>query len=312
MAIAPRLMGSVNVVMVTGLVFDIQRFCLHDGPGIRTTVFLKGCTLRCRWCHNPESIFPRPELYFWPQRCIRCGACARACARGAIARDRPRRILRRRCDACGECARACPATALEMIGRVMTVDQVLAALLRDEPFYRTSGGGVTLSGGEPLAQPEFALEAMGACRSGGLHVALDTAGNVPESVFAAGAEAADLVLLDLKHPDPEVHRHFTGASNERVMRNLAWLARCGRSFVARVPVIPGFNNSPEILLALARLAADSNAAELHLLPYHPLGEPKRRRLGRSRGWAVRETMERAALEDICQAASSLLPTRIGG
>jgi pyruvate formate lyase activating enzyme len=298
--------------MSQGLIFDIQRFCLHDGPGIRTTVFLKGCTLRCRWCHNPESIAPRPELYFWSQRCIKCGACARACPRGAIALDHPRRILRRRCDACGACVGACPAAALEMIGRVMTADEVLAALLRDEPFYRTSGGGVTLSGGEPLAQPEFALEAMRACRSAGLHVALDTAGNVAESVFAAAVEAADLVLFDLKHPDPEAHRHFTGASNERVMSNLAFLARCGRPFVARVPVIPGCNNSPETLLALARLATASNAAELNLLPYHPLGESKRRRLGRGRGWPVRDTVQRAELEDVSKAASRLLPTSIGG
>ena len=298
--------------MATGLVFDIQRFCLHDGPGIRTTVFLKGCTLRCRWCHNPESIAPGPELYFWSQRCIKCGACARACTRRAIALDRPRRIRRRLCDACGECARVCPVSALEMIGRPMTVDQVLAAVLRDEPFYRTSDGGVTLSGGEPLAQPEFALELTRACRAHALHVALDTAGNVPQDIFAAAAPEADLVLLDLKHPDAQVHRRFTGASNQCVLHNLALLARSGRPFVVRVPVIPGFNDSRETLLALAQLAAESNAAELNLLPYHPLGDAKRRRLGRSRGWPIRDAAQRSALEDLREAAGRLLPTRIGG
>jgi len=305
--------------MPTGLVFDIQRFCLHDGPGIRTTVFLKGCTLRCRWCHNPESIARRPEVYFWRQRCIKCGACARACPRAAIDFDRPSRILRRRClplageGACAtECVRACPVVALEVIGREMTVNDVLAVALRDEPFYRTSGGGVTLSGGEPLAQPQFALELMRACRERNLHVALDTAGNVAAEVFAAAAQTADLVLLDLKHPDAALHRRFTGASNERVRRNLALLAQSGRLFIARVPVIPGFNDAPATLLELARLAAEADATELNLLPYHALGEAKRRRLGRARGWPAREAMPRVALEAIRELCGKLLPTRIGG
>ncbi|UCH34506.1 MAG: glycyl-radical enzyme activating protein [Armatimonadota bacterium] len=298
--------------MTTGLIFDIQRFCLHDGPGIRTTVFFKGCSLRCRWCHNPESIARQPEMYFWPERCLKCGACAQACPRGAIRLDGARRVLRRLCDACGECARVCPGTALEVIGRAMTADEVLAVVLRDEPFYRTSGGGVTLSGGEPLAQPDFALELMAACRAHGLHVTLDTAGNVRDDVFGAAAAAADLILLDVKHPDPEAHRRFTGVSNERALRNLAFLARSGRRFIVRVPVVPGFNDSPETLLALARLAAESGAAELNLLPYHPLGESKRRRLGRTTGWPVREVMKRDSLREICEEASRLLRTTIGG
>jgi pyruvate formate lyase activating enzyme len=298
--------------VTTGLVFDIQRFCLHDGPGIRTTVFLKGCTLRCRWCHNPESIAPRPEIYFWAQRCVKCGACAQVCPRGAIRIDHRRRILRRLCDGCGECARVCPVAALEVIGRSMTPQEALAAVMRDEPFYRTSGGGVTLSGGEPLAQPDFTLELMRECRSQGLDVTLDTAGNVGDRVFAAAADAADRVLLDLKHPDAAAHRRFTGASNERVLGNLAYLANAGRPFVVRVPVIPGFNDSPEVLMALARLAAEAHAAALHLLPYHSLGEPKRRRLGRARAWPVRESMRRSDLEDMRDAIAQLLPTRIGG
>jgi pyruvate formate lyase activating enzyme len=298
--------------MATGLVFDIQRFCLHDGPGIRTTVFLKGCTLRCRWCHNPESIAPRPEVYFWRERCVKCRACARACTRGAIALQSPRRVLRRICDGCGECARACPVTALEMIGRRMTAQQVLGVALRDEPFYRTSGGGVTLSGGEPLAQPEFALEFMSACRAAHLHVALDTAGNVPEGVFAEVAPAADLVLFDIKHLDAAAHQQFTGAPNHLVLRNLAALGRSGRPFIVRVPAVPGFNADPDTLLSIARLAAEHHARGLNLLPYHPLGESKRRRLGRRRGWPVPHAMDRSELEEIRKAACELLPATIGG
>lgn len=301
-----------DVSAPTALVFDIQRFCLHDGPGIRTTVFFKGCTLRCRWCHNPESVARQAQLWFWAERCIKCGACAQACPRGAIVLDSRRRIRRRLCDACGECVRVCPTGALEVIGRPMTVDEIMGVVARDEPFYRASGGGVTLSGGEPLAQPDFALELMRACRAQGLHVALDTAGAVSADVFAAGAQAADLILFDLKHPDAEIHRRFTGCSNDEVLANLARLAGSGRPFVVRVPVVPGFNDSPPTLTALAQMAADSGAAELNLLPYHPLGEPKRRRLGQSRGWPAREPLERAALEEMRESASRLLPTRIGG
>lgn len=203
-------------------------------------------------------------------------------------------------------------TALELIGRSTTPQEALAAVLRDEPFYRTSGGGVTLSGGEPLAQAEFALELMRECRAHGLHVALDTAGNIGNGVFAAAAEAADLVLLDVKHSDTATHRRFTGVSNERVLANLQHLRDARQPFVVRVPVIPGFNDSPEILMALGRLATDARARELNLLPYHSLGEPKRRRLGRARGWPARESMRRDDLAEIREALSKLLPTRIGG
>jgi len=269
----------------TGLVFDIRGFSLHDGPGLRTTVFLKGCPLRCRWCCNPESQRAQPEAVWIAERCIGCNRCLEVCAARAIApaADGGRRIDPGRCDACGLCVEACPGEALQIFGRRMTVEAVLAQVARDALYAEHSGGGLTLSGGEPLAQPEFALELLRRYRreEKGAHTAVETSGEADWEVLEALLPEVDLFLYDLKHPDPAAHRRLTGRGNERILENARRLAAAGAELVIRMPLIEGENDDPRALGAAADFVASLRAVRrIDLLPYHRLGEPKYRRLGR--------------------------------
>jgi pyruvate formate lyase activating enzyme len=271
----------------TGIVFDIQKFSLHDGPGIRTLVLLKGCALRCRWCCNPESQSVRTQVVFFDRKCIRrngfdCRECAAACpghgievAEGTIARDQAR------CDACDAyeaCTNACPAGALVPIGRRMTVAEVFAQVEQDTVFYRNSGGGVTLSGGEPLMQAEFAAALLERCRAGGLPTAMETCGYARWESVARVLPFLDLVLYDIKHVDPAAHRTLTGVSNELILDNARRIAAAGVPLSVRVPVIPGLNDSESNIRATAELARELGARRVHLLPYHRLGLAKYHRL----------------------------------
>jgi pyruvate formate lyase activating enzyme len=264
--------------VVSGRVFNIQRFCLHDGPGIRTTVFLKGCSLHCQWCANPESINKEVELGFISARCTRCRKCAPVCPEQAIALtpDGLPQIQRGRCNACGKCVEVCPADALALYGSEMTAGEVFKIVQRDLSFYQGSGGGVTLSGGEPLLQSPFAFALFQLCREAGIYTAIESAGFVNPAILKAALPLTDYVLFDLKHMDPQTHRTSTGQSNDLILRNAGILASSGVQVRFRMPLIPGVNDTPrnieETSVLLRELAGDE--ARIELVPYHRLGEGK--------------------------------------
>lgn len=264
-----------------GLLFDLQKFSVHDGPGIRTTVFLKGCPLRCAWCHNPESQLPVPELSFIPAKCIGCGACLSACPRQAHQfRDGAHVLLRERCDRCGRCAARCPSQALETLGRETTVGEVLAEVLKDRAFYEASGGGLTLSGGEPLLQPEFTGALLAAAKEAGLHCCVETCGFADFARLDRIRPHVDLFLYDLKETDPERHRAFTGAPLEPILENLRRLHAAGARILLRLPVVPTLNARPGHFAAVRRLAGElPGLVGVEVMPYHRFGLGKRDRLG---------------------------------
>jgi pyruvate formate lyase activating enzyme len=266
---------------MTGIVSDIQRFSLHDGPGIRTTVFLKGCNLRCFWCHNPETLRHRPELQTFPEKCIGCSACLTACRNGAHALEDGKKVFRRAlCVGCGACARSCYAEGLVLIGREMTVEEAFAEVMQDRDFYQDSGGGVTVSGGEPLFQRDFTRALLERCKAEGLHTAIETNLAWPWETVAAVLPVTDLVMLDIKTLDAAKHAEGTGVSNRRILDNARRLARTDKPLIARTPVIPGFNDAPEDIRAIAAFLAEfPNLLSYELLPYHPLATGKYESLG---------------------------------
>lgn len=265
-----------------GLIFSIQRYSIHDGPGIRTTVFFKGCPLRCRWCSNPESINPYPELIFRPGRCDGCGRCISLCAPSAIAkRDGSVQLDRDRCDLCLKCMDACFTEALEVSGRFYNLEETLNECLKDEPFYHNSGGGVTLSGGEPLYQPSFAVNLLRSCKEHWLNTTLDTCGHVKWEVMEQALPYTDLVMYDIKHMDPGMHRNGVGVTNELILDNLQRLAQQKQNRIwVRIPVIPGFNDSPDNIEKTARMAVGLRVEKVSLLTYHEWGKPKYDAIGR--------------------------------
>ena len=264
-----------------GNVFAIERCSLHDGPGIRTTVFLKGCPLRCLWCHNPESMRFEPEIRFTAVKCTGCGKCAAACEAGCHRTDSGKhRFDRADCVRCGRCTEACPSGALEFAGREMTVDEVISTVLRDRAFFENSGGGMTLSGGEPLAQPDFARALLAAARAEGLHTCLDTSGGVAYEHLAAVAELVDLFLYDIKETDPARHAEFTGRDNRLILENLRRLDAGGAVTSLRCPIVPGYNDREDHLAALGELAESlEHVLEVQVMPFHPYGSHKSSQIG---------------------------------
>ena len=288
--------GGLGKVL-TGRIFDIQGFSVHDGPGIRTTVFFKGCPLRCAWCHSPESQEFPAELNWMEIKCAgveRCGKCIAACPAGAISPAGTRRdtltdeditlvrVDRAKCVGCFKCAEVCVHKALYVCGKEYTVDELTERIVKDRPFYEESGGGVTFSGGECLWQPEFLLEVLKRCRAEGVHTAVDTTGYVNRRFLEPTVPYTDLYLYDIKQMDSELHKRLTGVPNELILENARFLASAGAKLQIRIPVIPLFNDDEASFEAAGKFILElGDAVEVvQLLPYHNLGVVKWARLGR--------------------------------
>ncbi len=277
----PRHIGSMlKTPDKDGIIFDIQKFSIHDGPGIRTVVFLKGCPMRCSWCANPESQSKDPELMWLDSLCRHCHKCENLCPQRGLSEtpEGLKKIDRSICTACGICDENCYATSMQLVGRYVSVSEVLREVLKDKPFYEQSGGGITLSGGEPLAQPNFAGKLLQESKRLGLHTTVETAGGVPWRNIESLAKYVDLFLYDIKSMDSETHKRYTGVPNESILNNAEKLSALGAKILVRVPLIPGINDSEENMRLTAEFAKRLNAQGVEILEYHNLGAPKYKRL----------------------------------
>ena len=301
--------------MVEGTIFDIKKYAIHDGPGIRSTVFFKGCPLACRWCHNPEGLTVAIQRIYRQERCIGCSECIQICpqkgltpATNGVVSDPAK------CDLCQTCADHCPSEAIEFVGRKVTVDEVIREIEKDIAFYDESGGGITLSGGEPLMQPEFLLQILEACAALDLHRTVDTTGYTDSERLLEVARKTDLFLYDVKLMDAAKHRDFTGVSNEQILNNLKLLAQDGAHIQVRVPIIPGINNDAENIDRTAAFVADLPGVEqIAILPFHNSARGKYGRLGMA---CLTSDIERPGEEHLKIIAARLeksgLQVKIGG
>ena len=264
-----------------GVIFDIKKYAIHDGPGIRTTVFFKGCPLRCVWCHNPESWSKEPQPMFRVNRCVRCGECVATCPAHAIQMvDGLPQTNRDVCTRCGSCLASCSQQARDIAGQQISVEAVIAEVSKDIVFYDESGGGVTFSGGEPMAQSAFLQAVLAGCKAAGIHTAVDTCCHAKKESFEGILGLTDLFLCDVKHLDPDKHQQFTGVDNATILDNLAFLAQSGGEIIVRIPVVPGFNDTPEEITAIADFVKSlKTVQQIDLLPYNSGGVSKSQRLG---------------------------------
>ena len=267
--------------MVEGIIFDIKKYAIHDGPGIRSTVFFKGCPLACRWCHNPEGITVASQRIYRQERCIGCGECIQICPQKVITQTAEGVVSDpAKCDLCQTCADHCPSEAVEFVGRKVTVTEVIREIEKDIAFYDESGGGITLSGGEPLMQPEFLLQLLDACADLDLHRTVDTTGYADTGLLLEVAQKTDLFLYDLKLMDAAKHRDFTGVSNELILNNLKLLAQNEARIQVRVPIIPGINSDAEnIDRTAAFVSALTGVEHIAILPFHNSARGKYGQLG---------------------------------
>ena len=281
-----------------GTIFNIQKFCINDGPGIRTTVFLKGCPLNCAWCHNPESKSVKPELLYSADKCIFCGACAVACKTGAHSFSESGHGLNRElCVACGACADVCPTSALEISGYQKSVEDVIREVMKDKIFYDNSGGGMTLSGGEPMAQLEFSEALLIAAKEKGLHTAMETCGFSKTENYEKILPLVDLFLFDWKVSDPTLHKKYTGVDNALIEKNLRFISASGGKIVLRCPIIPTVNDTDSHFAKIAALAEElPGILSVDIEPYHPLGIGKAQRLGKQAAFEELGIPEKAVVD----------------
>jgi pyruvate formate lyase activating enzyme len=301
--------------MQTGKIFDIKKYAIHDGPGIRTTVFFKGCPLSCRWCHNPEGITEASQRLYRKDRCIACRECADACPEEAISTSTDGlKWNASDCVYCGTCADICPAEAVELIGKSMTVEEVMAEIARDIVFYDESGGGVTLSGGEPLMQPAFLNALLDACGKLGIHRTVDTTGHTDTQTLLETATRTDLFLYDLKHMDAGKHARFTGVTNQLILENLNVLSRQDVDIIIRLPLIPGINSDPEnIDRTGAFISSLPGVRRINILPYHCAATAKYKNLGMEFHASDIEPSSRDFLDSVAKRLAHYdLTVKIGG
>lgn len=298
----PNHPGDGSVTGAEGMIFSIQRYSLQDGPGIRTTVFLKGCPLRCQWCSNPESQNPHPEIMFRSQNCQSCGTCAEVCDQGAVLFENGApRLDTSICTQCLDCVEACPGGALEISGKAMPLEDVVNEACQDELFYTNSGGGVTLSGGEPLFQPEFARRFLKECQARGIRTALDTSGYAPWETLNRILRYTDLVLYDLKHLEPARHFQGTHVHNDLILENLIKMIDSKEARVwIRIPVIPDYNDSEAHFQALAEFIKERSVEKVSLLGYHEWGKSKYAALWRAYPLSQARALPKERLEPFKQ------------
>ncbi|MDP2645648.1 MAG: glycyl-radical enzyme activating protein [Desulfobacterales bacterium] len=282
-------------------IFDIQRYSINDGPGIRTTIFFKGCPLQCKWCGNPESLSKAPQLLFMESLCTRCYQCVSACPAGATTiegADGGVRIDRARCTGCGACVDACAAGARVISGRTVSLAEVIEIVKKDSLFYRVSGGGVTASGGEPTTQPEFLTALFQWCQKNNIFTTLDTCGYVRWEVLKDILEFTELVYFDIKHMDSGKHHEYTGVGNELILENARRIVRQGNSIRIRMPLIPGVNDTQENIRSVVRFIGELGLSRIDLLPYHQLGKNKYARLGKDYSLSDKNIYDKQQLEEI--------------
>ncbi len=290
--------------MTTACIFNVMRFSTHDGPGIRTTVFFKGCPLACWWCHNPESQSFQPDRMHFPARCRLCLDCLTACPEHAIsAVDGAIRTADDACTRCGGCTGVCLSDARQIVGRRFTVDELLAEVEKDTVFFDDSGGGVSLSGGEPLSQPAFVADFLAACRARGIHTVVETCGHARPGIFLNTALLANGIFFDLKLVDAAKHLRYTGVSNELILHNLGALLACHPAVTVRIPVVPAVNDTPADIAQFTAYLAGLRAPAVELLPYHPTGAAKYEHLGREYRLPSTPPPGPAALEHFRQTLS---------